>query len=185
VADTAELQDAIGGGASEGDTICLKAGIYLLSNNLDTFDVTVNNLTLIGKSHKTTLLDGNHVANHVMTVAHADVNKLTLKKLAVVNGFSDLENTDDGTSDTGQGAGLYIENADIKLVKVRVANNRLTGPQGTSTDFAGGAGLFARASNIHLEYSIVEANEATSSGGILVVGSTYPPISPLATLFLI
>jgi hypothetical protein len=126
--------------AANGATLDIDPGTYV--ENLVIHD---KNLTLRGSTQATTTIQA---ANSALRVITADSAKgLTLENLTITGGHP--------TTDSG--GGIWADGGTLQLVNCHITNN--------SALFGGGIFLANAASNLVLQYSLVDFNTAAADGG--------------------
>lgn len=138
-----ELQNSITNPACEGRVIRIATGTYVPDLESDagvprsrTFEITVDNLTLQGVGADKTLLSGDlgavgNIADnsyHVVLVDPAQVTKVTLVNLAIVDGNADDSQFTSDCSSHRIGGGIKLcgpqEGTVLRLDRVTIAGNR-------------------------------------------------------------
>ena len=152
-ADYLTIQDAINN-STLGDTIFISSGNY--QENIDFFD---KNISIIGESKETTIIDGN-MNGKTLSINYS--NQVYIKNLSINNG------------QYNRGAGLFIQNSNVFLNDCIVNGNYATG------DIAGG-GMYAIYSNVYIDNCVFKNNFGRKGGGIASVGSNFNIINSIFT----
>jgi hypothetical protein len=136
--------------ARENATVRIAAGTYLEGAQIN----IAKNLTLRGDGASLTALSGNGL-HRVMQITGAQT-QVSLHDLAVTNGYIERR-----TRVTFYGAGIDNQNADLRLMNVRVAGNRLNAPSNDGA-FPQGAGVANQNGSVEMAGCVFENNVINS-----------------------
>lgn len=170
VSNSDELKAAISDPTNTGKEICLQHGIYLpdATDRNASFNIAVDNITLKGLGSRSLIVLSGNIGDpaiqtdnseHVVTILQK--KGIALKNLSVLDGSNDQSRTLTGDG-KGWGAGILAVGSDLLLDNVLVANNTLTGTNGS------GAALGLLNSTVSIQNSKIGDNVASGFAAVYI-----------------